>query len=161
MRVILYFLALNSLSGHPDRVRYVDPERQKEYEEYCRTHKGYKIPPDATPPPAVENNKLTSITETASDGERQSSTIKKESVNKSASNSNAESTSDNLNISSQVTRTSSSSSSSLPLHTLSPKFSLTGWLWSESAGWVYLSPDTYPYYYSPQHKKWLTLVLFK
>ena len=161
MRVILYFLALNSLSGHPDRVRYVDPERQKEYEEYCRTHKGYKIPPDATPPPAVGNNELISITETASDGEQQSSTIKKESVNKSVLNSNTESTSDSLNISSQVTRTSSSSSSSLPLRTLSRRFSLAGWLWSESAGWVYISLDTYPYYYSHQDKKWLNLVIFE
>jgi len=161
MRVILYFLALNLLSGHPDRVRYVDPEMQKEYKEYCRTHKGYKIPPDAKPSSILEGNELTSITETASDSGQQRSNVKKESKNKSVLNSNTESTSDSLNISSQVTRTSSSSSSSLPLRTLSRKFSLAGWLWSESAGWVYISLDTYPYYYSHQDKKWLNLVIFE
>ena len=162
MRILILLLLANSAVGHPaNRIRYSDPVMQKEYEEHCRTHKGYKIPPDAKPSPILEDNKLASTTETASDSEQQSSSAKKESINKGASDSNTESTSDNLNISSQVTRTSSSSSSSLPLHILSPKFSLTGWLWSESAGWVYISPDTYPYYYSHQDKKWLNLVLFK
>lgn len=162
MRILIFLLLVNSAVGHPaNRIRYSDPVKQKEYEEHCRTHKGYKIPPDAKPSPILEGDKLISATETTSDSDQQRSNVKKESINKSVSNSNTESTSDSLSISSQVTRTSSSSSSSLPLRTLSRKFSLTGWLWSESAGWVYITPDTYPYYYSHQDKKWLNLVIFK
>ena len=162
MRIFIFLLLANSAVGHPaHRIRYSDPVMQKEYEEHCRNHKGYKIPPDAKPPPILEGNKLNSTRETSSDRELQISRSKKESINKRESNSNTETISDRRPINSQVTRTSSSSSSSLPLRRLSLEFSLTGWLWSESAGWVYISHETYPYYYSHQDKKWLNLVLFK
>ena len=153
---------VTSSFGHPaNRIRYSDPVMQKEYEEHCRTHKGYKIPPDAKPPPIREGNKLISPQETTADSEPEISTAKKESINKKASSLTSESISNNRPTISQVTRTTSSSSSSLPLRTLSPEFSLTGWLWSESAGWLYISHETYPYYYSHQDKKWLNLVIFK
>lgn len=160
MRILISLLLLNSiLMGATFRVRYIDPEKQKEYEKYLETNQGVRIPPEKTPLP--KRSSSASNAATTFDSKAEYSSPKEEALNKSVSSSSNELIRVHAGGSSQITRTSSSSSSSLPLRPLSPKFSLAGWLWSEPAGWIYISCDTHPYYYSHQDKRWLRLVVFK
>jgi hypothetical protein len=163
VKVVLFFLFVSLSYAHPSRVRYICPDKQKAYEEHCRTQKGYQIPPNNAllrVQPIAPSGSI-SINKDASSGGKEgpkASSDPAKVLGPIASEDSASEGSASDRKPSVVTTSSSSSSSSIPDRIIITKFSTTGWFWNEKLGWIYISRDTYPYFYSFNDKKWLSLV---
>ena len=144
-KCLLYFCFIASSLGHPDRIRYVDPDKQREYDEYCSTHKGHKIPPDSKTFISSFAEPLKRLKETSNIRKSGASSKTYSSIQKSLA----------------ASTSSSSSPSSIPPTKKSITFISSGWFWNEELGWLYLYKESYPYVYSHNDKKWITLVLLR
>ena len=160
MRVILYFLALNSLSGHPDRIRYTDPKMQKAYEEDCRANKGYTIPPEPRQPSKPLHSTSSPITSSGVASKSGESSKKTKSLTSTTGDIKELST-EARSQKSIVSTSSSSSPSTVPLKVKRSVFFYSGWFWNEELGWLYISKETYPYFYSSVEKIWSPFVVLE
>ena len=168
MKYILYFCLFGYCLGHPDRIRYSDPEKQREYEEHCRIHKGYKILNGklvAVDPKANINSSSEPLNaaSTASNSSESSGSAKKlRNASSVSSESDAVSIIQNSTHKNLTVSTSSSSSpSSVPSKKKRFTFASSGWFWNEELGWLYFYKESYPYVYSYNDKKWKPLVVLE
>lgn len=169
MKYILFFCFFGYCLGHPDRIRYSDPEKQREYEEHCRTHKGYKIlngklvAPDPKPIIDSSSEPLKAVSAVSSSREEASGSSKKFQHTSSVSN-EGEAVSiaqSSIHETLTISTSSSSSPSSIPSKKKRFTFSSSGWFWNEELGWLYFYKESYPYVYSYNDKKWKPFVVLE
>ena len=168
MKYILFFCFFGYCLGHPDRIRYSDPEKQREYEEHCRTHKGYKIlngklvAPDPNPLVSFSSKPLKTVSAVSSSSEPSESSKKLQNTSSVSSESGATSiTHSSIHENSTISTSSSSSPSSVPSKKKRFTFASSGWFWNEELGWLYFYKESYPYVYSYNDKKWKPLVVLE
>lgn len=155
----IFFFAM-SCFGHPDRIRYIDPNMQKAYEEHCRANEGYTIPPEPRRPSKPLHSASIPI---ASSGSTSKSDESSEKTKSSASTTgdSKELPSEARSQKSIVSTSSSSSPSTVPLKIKHSVFFHSGWFWNEELGWLYISKATYPYFYSSVEKMWRPFVVLE
>ena len=168
MKYILYFCLFGYCLGHPDRIRYSDPEKQREYEEHCRIHKGYKIlngklvAVDPKPTISSSSERLSTVSTVSNSGESSGSDKKLRDTSSVSSESDTDSiVHSSIHKNLTISTSSSSSPSSVPSKKKRLTFASSGWFWNEELGWVYIAKSTHPYFYSAIEKEWKPFVVLE